>query len=366
MTVSKFRDKWRAEVYLNGKRIASKSGFDKERDAKRWHDEQLVGYRNGDLKEQSKVKFDQVLDHYVTYHLPTIKPRSQDRYKLEIESRIRPFFRYLRLDQVTPLLLEQFKLETANDYNELTANYCLETLRAILNRAKKWRMTKESLFCVELFPEIPKDYVWWDDKGHITRFLEAAKERTKHYPAYLTALETGMRIGEIMGLGKGDIDLEHGRIHVQRQWHDALKDYGSLKNNKTRWLDFDPRSHLGQVLKKARDTSRYDKILFPSSAGTPLSYTAFGQETFYSVQERAGVPLISFHDLRHTFASWYMIEMDDLWALMAILGHSDSQMTQKYAHLSPKHRRAPLDMSSLLITHKSRTNLKLVAGSDCN
>lgn len=56
---------------------------------------------------------------------------------------------------------------------------------------------------------------------------------------------------------------------------------------------------------------------------------------------RAGVPRIRFHDLRHTFASWYMIRQDDIWSLKGILGHVDVQTTQKYAHLSSRYQRIP-------------------------
>jgi len=60
------------------------------------------------------------------------------------------------------------------------------------------------------------------------------------------------------------------------------------------------------------------------------------------VVKRAGVPIIRFHDLRHTFASWYMIEVGDIWSLKGILGHVDVQTTQRYAHLSQRHQRMPI------------------------
>lgn len=55
----------------------------------------------------------------------------------------------------------------------------------------------------------------------------------------------------------------------------------------------------------------------------------------------AQVPKIRFHDLRHTFASWYMIEVGDIWSLKGILGHVDVQTTQRYAHLSDRHQKMP-------------------------
>lgn len=46
---------------------------------------------------------------------------------------------------------------------------------------------------------------------------------------------------------------------------------------------------------------------------------------------------ISVHDLRHTFASWYMMNGGDLYELAKVLGHSNIKMTERYAKLAKKH-----------------------------
>ena len=46
---------------------------------------------------------------------------------------------------------------------------------------------------------------------------------------------------------------------------------------------------------------------------------------------------IRFHDLRHTYASQFMMNGGNLYDLQKILGHTDSKMTQRYAHLAPEH-----------------------------
>ena len=50
-----------------------------------------------------------------------------------------------------------------------------------------------------------------------------------------------------------------------------------------------------------------------------------------------------FHTLRHTFASWYMINSGDLYRLQEYLGHSDIKLTRRYAHLSPEYRKAGVE-----------------------
>jgi integrase len=53
--------------------------------------------------------------------------------------------------------------------------------------------------------------------------------------------------------------------------------------------------------------------------------------------DRAGIKDFRFHDLRHTFASWYMMNGGDLYELAKILGHSNIKMTERYAKLAREH-----------------------------
>ena len=64
---------------------------------------------------------------------------------------------------------------------------------------------------------------------------------------------------------------------------------------------------------------------------------------FTTAMERAGLEGFRFHDLRHTFASHYMMRGGNLYELKDILGHSDIKMTIRYAHLSPHHLRGGVE-----------------------
>ena len=59
--------------------------------------------------------------------------------------------------------------------------------------------------------------------------------------------------------------------------------------------------------------------------------------SFEDSLERAEIEDFRFHDLRHTFASWYMMNGDDLYELAKILGHSNIKMTERYAKLGRHH-----------------------------
>ena len=60
-------------------------------------------------------------------------------------------------------------------------------------------------------------------------------------------------------------------------------------------------------------------------------------KSFETILDLAGIEGFRFHDLRHTFASWYMMNGGDLYELAKILGHSNIKMTERYAKLAKSH-----------------------------
>ena len=61
------------------------------------------------------------------------------------------------------------------------------------------------------------------------------------------------------------------------------------------------------------------------------------EASFEDLLRRAEIEDFRFHDLRHTFASWYMMNGGDLYELAKILGHSNIKMTERYAKLGRQH-----------------------------
>ncbi len=62
-----------------------------------------------------------------------------------------------------------------------------------------------------------------------------------------------------------------------------------------------------------------------------------GWKGFETILELAGIEDFRFHDLRHTFATWHMLNGGDLHVLAKILGHANIKMTERYAKLARKH-----------------------------
>jgi len=138
----------------------------------------------------------------------------------------------------------------------------------------------------------------------------------------LIALTTGMRQAEIFGLCWPDIMFSEGLIAVRAK----------LKGGKMRYVPMTPR--LAEELKMTMGNQT--GVVFPLRAKAKGSRRRL-EGSFEDLLRRAKITDFRFHDLRHTFASWYMMNGGDLYELAKILGHSNIKMTERYAKLGRRH-----------------------------
>ncbi len=139
----------------------------------------------------------------------------------------------------------------------------------------------------------------------------------------LIALTTGMRIAEIFGLKWSDVLYREELLAVRSK----------LKGGKIRYVPMPPEL--------AHEFRRYPVVMgeeriFPPKAGAKRTRQRV-EGSFETVLDMAGIREFRFHDLRHTFASWYMMNGGDLYELAKILGHANIKMTERYAKLAKHH-----------------------------
>ena len=139
----------------------------------------------------------------------------------------------------------------------------------------------------------------------------------------LIALTTGMRVAEIFGLGWEDVMYNEGLLAVRAK----------LKGGKMRYVPMPPE--LASEMRRFPVVIGEDRIFPPKPGATSGRQRVEG--SFEDLLERAAIKDFRFHDLRHTFASWYMMNGGDLYELAKILGHSNIKMTERYAKLARKH-----------------------------
>jgi len=281
--------------------------------------------------------FDELCDYWLKYR--TSRKRNPKDDPSIMRCHLRPFFGRFLLQNINIELIDLF-ISGKNNLNPKTISNILTLLISLLNLAKSLGWATE-------IPKIKKpkirlnskDFNYLRTNEEVNRFLSSAKsEGDMPYMLYLTAIHTGMRAGELAGLKWGDIDIKRRLITVQRSYE------GPTKSDDVRYIPI--LDSLLPMLKQWKE-SRFNEIVFPNQRGRIHGKAArVFQEIFHRILDRAEFPkilkngkerrYIVFHDLRHTFASHWMMSGGELFKLQKILGHKSSDMTLRYSHLDPR------------------------------
>lgn len=164
------------------------------------------------------------------------------------------------------------------------------------------------------------------------------------------ALKTGLRIGELLALTWGDIDLVAAVIRVRHTWTDGI--LGEPKNHERRDVDLTPDvvellgGWWGECGKPGDDL-----LVFPGESGGHLAGTTVLRRELYPAMERAGVDRVgptgeprTFHSLRHSFARVALENGGELTWLSRHLGHSSTAVTDEvYGHWSRAARKKAME-----------------------
>ena len=147
--------------------------------------------------------------------------------------------------------------------------------------------------------------------------------------AFSLACFAGLRRGEVLGLRRGDIDLEAGLIRIERQRVRVRGQLVTAPPKSSAGVRIVPISpELAPILTKA---VRY---LLPAAYLVPISPETLGRR-WNTAQKAAGIKaLYRFHDLRHTYATRLVLEGINLRVLQYVIGHADYQLTvSTYTHI---------------------------------
>ncbi len=189
---------------------------------------------------------------------------------------------------------------------------------------------------------IPEFQVWSVEQ--IRAFLTAAKiEHT--FAMFALLLDSGCRLGEALALTWADLNESTGEVTVNKAVQDEASKLviGTTKTRESRrtvrlspgcvstLLDHRERNRLRGLATDKQD------LIFASRAGTIISSTNLNRGAFRRIVERAGVPRIRIHDLRHCHASYLLTRGVNIKAVSRRLGHKDVQTTLRvYAHVLPE------------------------------
>jgi integrase len=330
MAIFKKNDNWYIDYYVNKRRKREKIGPNKRLAEKVLYKRLTESAENKflDIKKVELILFRDMADEYMSKY-SIINKRSHKRDLTSIRN-LNSFMGDKYLSEITSEIIEEYKkLRLNQERTKATINRELSCLKHIFTKAIEWK---------KIYHDPTKGVKTFKENNARVRFLEKdeIKKLMLYCPDYLkpiviTALNTGMRLGEILNLTWQDVDFERQMLTIRE-----------TKNGEVRYVPVN--NILLSALKeiKENNSSVCDYVFYSSKNNKWTSATI--SRRFKAVVDRAGILDFHFHDLRHTFASHLVMVGVELATVKELLGHKSFEMTLRYSHLSSRHKKRATEL----------------------
>lgn len=298
----------------------------------------------GDAPVVSSQTVGRYLDEWLRDAVEPFKSRrTYEKRAWAVGLHIKPALGGVRLRDLDARRVQALYASMAREgYSYSTRREIHVTLKMALQQALKWGLVRRN--ACEM-ADAPRDLgpPAEDEVRHLTdaqarhffRASEAAGSRWRNY--YVAAIRTGLRPGEMLGLRWGDLDLDGdpGSLRVRRTL-DAHREavFNPPKTARSRRAVALHREAKGTFLSQRAMLRReglpagQKDLVFPSSAGTPMKSDNLRKRNLKPDLARAGLPELTLHELRHTFASIMLHEWHVPPAVVSeAMGHADIAFT---------------------------------------
>lgn len=279
-----------------------------------------------------------------------LAPKTQAAYWNHIEKRIIPELGYIELKELRPqhilrfvAMLEEGDIRFDGRPGKLSSQsavYCFRVLSSMLQDAVQWQLIPFNPCTRVKPPSAERHKAPSFDEGNVEKMLLALEgEPLKYRTVIMLALESGLRLGELMGLQWDDIDFDTAMLHVRRS-NQAMKGRGIYtKKPKTEMSvrEIAMSDHMVELLGQYREWQEGQRTLlgnhwkeggwlFTQWNGLPM-YPTTPSGWFRDFLKRHDLPHIPFHALRHLSATLLIAFGVPLKNVSSRLGHADIRTT---------------------------------------
>lgn len=271
-----------------------------------------------------------------------VKSSTYANYQMKVEKHILPKFGGMRYEMLTVQMLNNFIQEKLD--SGLSAKYVSDIVIAFKSMSKysaKIHGFHNILADVEL-PKVHRSeavLLTRNQQLHLCRYLQRNPCTTSL--CVLLSLYTGLRVGEVCGLMWEDIDFEKSILTVRRTVQRIRTD-----KHKTRIIADSPKSRTSRrvipiprfLMKLLRESRSNDNHYVLSNSEIVIEPRTL-QRRFKSILKKADLPSVSYHSLRHAFATNCLQAGFDVKTLSEILGHASVETTlNRYVHTSMERK----------------------------
>jgi len=315
-------------------------------DAQRRLTELLASIDKGTYTPPSKLTVSDLLRNWLQGYVKTnCSPRTLDSYTAIIERHLISAIGHYQLRQLTAQVIQAYYAKSCDRLSARTVYH----QHRVLSQALKYGVRQGYLGrnpCELVDPPSPSGKLMHTlDPREASILLEAA-EGSYHYPVIYTALSTGLRQAELLGLSWRDIDLgvipsiSVNRVLYKRR---GVCEFREPKTSRSRRLvsmtpplaEFlrEYRRHRKSLYHELGKELTLDDLVFASAEGKPFDPGVLSHN-FARLVKRAGLQNVRFHDLRHTFASLALRQGIHPKIVSEALGHASVGFTMDiYSHI---------------------------------
>ena len=326
---------------------------------------------DGTYTEPSKLPLGQWLDIWLAEYTSNVKETTRKSYTHNITKHIKPALGAVPLQKLNAHTIQGFynglsengRILQKGQTKEAPAGLSAKTIRnihVVLHKALKQAVLlsyiKSNPAAACTLPRVEKKDMKILHDEQLPAFIRAV-ENHRYKVLFLTALFTGARRGEILGMSWDCIDFKNKTILISKQLQREQKKGGklklvSIKNDKQRRIS--PPDTVFQLLKEHRVKQMKSKLsigslwadsglVFTNDIGGPLDADAV-YKAYKKFLSENDLPDIRFHDLRHTAATLMLQNGDDIKTVQESLGHGSAGFTlDVYGHVTDKMKRDSAD-----------------------
>jgi integrase len=293
-------------------------------------------YKPKKEREADRLTFGELLEkHYLPWSAEN-KRRARDDHGM-YRNWLKPRLADKSLKDIAPLDLERLKRAMREAGKaEATVKHALCLIRQAFNKAVVWRLWSGENPCKGVAFPIPNNARQrFLSQEEAARLLDVLRRRSPQVARIATmSLYGGLRLGEVLGLTWGNVDIKNGIIMAQ-----------DTKNHEPRPVFItDPiRNVLAEL-----SSGTPDELLFKSKTGNPVQWLSKSfAATVRELKLNEGISdrreRLCFHSLRHTHASWAVMAGVPLYVVGKAIGHKTLTMTARYSHLAPESHRVAFE-----------------------
>lgn len=271
------------------------------------------------------------------------RPGSAVNYGSQLRSHLIPVFGTKRLNEISRWDIQSFLTDKIRSgYSGAHVHGMKTTLSKIMQTAVEWRFLTENPTrgCRVARQTLAKARTFLDPP-QVQRLCAALPEPCRSI--VLVAVLTGLRIGEILALRWGRVDLLQNSIAVEESYSDRFGPPKTRCSRRTIPISSALRALLLDQQRRSNGRDQND-LVFATCKGTPQSPKNLRNRVLEPTRKALGLPKISWHTFRYTHATWLSEAQVPARIAQSILGHSDVSMTLNvYTQVVPESQRMALE-----------------------